>query len=130
MWELTLLSQGNDSTAIRFASDNMHFTHRSKHAVNNGDLYATDFAGDVFRGTYRFNSELSDKIYQVEAPDAIEPAGKGAVTAFRYSQNNTSAGTMYKGNYRNVILGFPFETILSGSERDELMRQIIEFLSK
>ncbi len=82
------------------------------------------------RGTYSFNTGYSSKIYSVEAPDAIEPSDKTALCALRYSENNTSAGVIYTGNYKTFILGFPFEAITSEAERNKMMKQIIEFFKK
>lgn len=120
----------NDSTAIKFAGSVLHFSPRTDHAVRSGNVYTTDYANPSFTGIYDFNTGFSDLIYKAEAPDAIEPAGKGAVCSFRYSENNSSAGVAYKGSYRTVILGFPFETIVNGTQRDILMKQVLNFLDK
>lgn len=124
------LLPAGDSTALKFASDVLHFKPRTGHAVKNGEVYATDYAKPVFTGILSFNTGYSENIYSVEAPDAIEPTGKGAICAFRYSENNTSAGVAYKGNYKTVILGFPFETIINEKERNLLMEQIMNFFEK
>jgi hypothetical protein len=120
----------DDSTAIKFAEKTLHFLPRTGHAVRAGKIYSTDYAKPAFTGTFNFNTGYSPSIYSVEAPDAIEPAGKGAVCSFRYSENNTSAGVAFNGVYNTVILGFPFETILSEKQRELLMSQIIKFLEK
>jgi len=120
----------HDSTAIKFAGKTLHFLPRTGHAVRVGKIYATDYARPAFTGTFNFNTEYSPSIYSVEAPDAIEPAGKGAVCSFRYSENNTSAGVAFKGTYKTVILGFPFETIQNEKQRELLMSQILNFLIK
>ncbi|MCX6259490.1 MAG: N-acetylmuramoyl-L-alanine amidase, partial [Bacteroidia bacterium] len=119
-----------DSTAIKFAGKTLHFLPRTGHAERTGKIYATDYAKPAFTGTFNFNTGYSPSIYSVEAPDAIEPAGKGAVCSFRYSENNTSAGVAFKGVYNTIILGFPFETILSEKQRELLMSQILNFLRK
>jgi hypothetical protein len=124
------LLPAGDSTALKFASQVLHFKPRTGHAVKNGGVYATDYAKPVFTGKLSFNTGFSENIYSVEAPDAIEPSGKGAICAFRYSENNTSAGVVYKGNYKTVILGFPFETIITEKERNLLMEQIMNFFEK
>jgi hypothetical protein len=120
----------DDSTAIRFAEKTLHFLPRTGHAVRTGKIYATDYAKPEFNGSYSFNTGYSPAIYQVEAPDAIEPAGKGAVCSFRYSENNTSAGVAFKGISNIVALGFPFETISDEKQRELLMSQILKFLAK
>jgi hypothetical protein len=121
------LIEPGDSTNIKFARDYLHFLPRTGHAVNRGELYSTDYAKPLFTGSFRFNTAYSEKIYSVEAPDAIEAAGKGAICAFRYSQNNTSAGIIFMGSYKTVILGFPFETITSKVERNNFMKQVLDF---
>ena len=118
----------SDSTLIKFAARTLHFLPRTGHAVKTGNVYATDYAKPAFSGKISFNTGMSDKIYAAEAPDAIEPSGKGAVTAFRYSESNASAGIIYKGSYSTVVLGFPFETITDENERNGLMKQILNYL--
>ena len=103
---------------------------RTGHAVRTGSVAATDKAAPVFSGRFEFNAGISDKIYAAEAPDAIEPADKQSVTAFRYLENNTSAAVMYPGDARTFVMGFPFETIISRKDRDDLMKQILDFLLK
>ncbi|MCU0409500.1 MAG: sulfatase-like hydrolase/transferase, partial [Bacteroidales bacterium] len=108
----------------------LHFKHRTGHAVRTGEIRSTDNAGESFWGSFRFNTGYNQNIYAAEAPDAIEPSGKGALTAFRYTENNTSAAVMFSGTHRSLVMGFPFETIIDAGERDRLMVQIINFLSK
>jgi hypothetical protein len=117
----------NDTLANDFAADVLRFKWRTNHAVKKGRVYATDYAAPVLKGQVEFNTEHSPDYYAVEAPDGIEPVGVNAVTAYRYNENNVSAGTMYNGEYKTVILGFPFETVMSEKERDELMKQILKF---
>ena len=117
----------NDSVAEEFASKVLHFIWRSNHAVKGGGVYATDYARSIVQGELQFNTAFQPEVYAVEAPDAIEPSGKNVVTAFRYKENNASAGTIYNGTYKTVILGFPFETIMSNTERDALMKDILDF---
>jgi hypothetical protein len=124
-----LLASG-DSTAIKFAEQTLHFLPRTGHAVRIGKIYATDYAKPAFSGKFNFNTGSSPSIYSVEAPDAIEPAGKGSVRTFRYTESNASAGVAFKGGYSTVILGFPFETILHEEQRELLMSQILNFLRK
>ncbi len=119
-----------DSTALKFAEGTLHFIPRTGHAVRTGKVYATDYARPHFDGSFSFNTGFSPSVYTVEAPDAIEPSGKGAVCVFRYTENNASAGIAFRGGYNNVITGFPFESIPDEKDRDVLMNQILEFLNK
>jgi hypothetical protein len=117
-----------DTTAAARVMKTLHFKPRTDHAVRTGRLYATDIAGPAFTGSYSFNTGSDDDIYAAEAPDAIEPADRLSSTAFRYSENNTSAAVMNRGEVRSLVMGFPFETIMSKEERDLLMKQILSFL--
>ena len=125
----TDLRMTRDTSFLAKAGEYLHFKPRTGHAVKGGRFYATDIAGAYFSGTIDFNTSDSGAIYAAEAPDAIEPAGRGAVTAFRYNENNTSAGVIFNGTNKTVILGFPFETIISEADRNNLMYQILEFLN-
>ena len=119
-----------DSAALKFAKECLHFIPRTGHAVRTGAAYATDYAKPSFSGAFNFNTKYSESIYAVEAPDAIEPADKAALCAFRYNENNSSAGVIFRGSYKTVILGFPFETIKSGEQRNLLMKQVLNFFEK
>ncbi len=119
----------NDTLAEKFANEVLHFKWRTNHAVKTGEITSTDYAAPYFSGGFSFNTGYDPAIYTVEAPDAIEPAGKGAITAWRYNENNSSAGVTYNGTYKTVILGFPFETILHPQERLQLMQSILSFFN-
>ncbi len=108
----------------------LHFKPRTGHAVRAGEFYATDITGTDFSGRYSFNTGSETDIYAAESPDAIEPSDKRSLTAFRYSENNTSAAVIHMGEVRTVVSGFPFETLLLQEERDMLMKQILDFILK
>ncbi|MCU4175033.1 hypothetical protein [Carboxylicivirga sp. N1Y90] len=116
-----------DSVAIQFTADYLHFKWRTNHAVRTGGVYSTDYAKGDFQTEFKFNTHYNPNIYKVEAPDAIEPV-EGGITAFRYGENNSSAGVLYKGKHCSLTLGFPFETIIDVKQRRELMRQIVACL--
>ncbi|TAJ13734.1 hypothetical protein DMA11_07700 [Marinilabiliaceae bacterium JC017] len=117
----------NDTIAAKFANEILHFKWRTNHVVKSGSVYSSDYGNEYFNEEFSFNTTYDPVIYQVEAPDAIEPFGKQAITAFRYGENNSSAGVAYNGDYRTVILGFPFEAIKKESQRVTLMAQILSF---
>lgn len=124
------LMPAGDSTAIRFAAKYLHFSHRTGNAVNKGLVYSTDYSKPDFSLRIGFNTAYSPKVYSVESPGAIEAAGKGAICALRYAQNNTSAGVAFGGAAKTFAMGFPFETIVSEKERNLLMKQILDFFEK
>jgi hypothetical protein len=126
----TDLAMAADTTASAIVKSMLHFKPRTGHAVRAGKLRATDIATPFFSGSLEFNTGKTDDLYAAESPDAIEPADKQSFTAFRYSENNTSAAVMHDGEIRTFVMGFPFETIISQEERDGLMKQILNFLLK
>lgn len=124
----TDLANDGDTLAPKFAKDVLHFIWRTDHASNTGKTYVTDYARKWFSGSFEYNATYNPSIYTVEAPDAIEPFGAGAVSAFRYGDTRCSAGVAYQGKYTTLVLGFPFETIANAGQRKELMHQVLQFM--
>ncbi|WP_430811247.1 MULTISPECIES: hypothetical protein [unclassified Carboxylicivirga] len=116
-----------DTAAMDFAADVLRFKWRTNHASQSGNVYASDYALPYLKGQFEFNTEFSEEYYAVEAPDAIEPMGINAITAMRYGENNASAAVLYDGNYKTIVMGFPFETVMGEREREALMKQILNF---
>ncbi len=116
-----------------FASDILGYRWRTGQASVTGEVYEVSSRFKAFRkGTYRFNNELNEECYVVESPDSFYPSDpERGSTIMRYGENNLIAGTAYDtGAYRTVVLGFPFEAISGSDRRSQLMRQVLEFLSK
>ena len=82
--------------------------------------------------TLTYAATPNSSVYAVESPDAIEPADPCAYTAFRYPENNKSAGIVFGGNatdhWRSIVLAVPFETILETPRRTKLMQMILNYL--
>jgi len=116
-----------DTLARHFASDVLHYTFMTNHASKSGCVYPVNAMTDHFSGEYRFVQEYNQAIYTVESPDAIEPKGKDAKVLFRYNGDNKTAGVCFDGKYHSIILGFPFETISTDQQRDELMGQVLKY---
>lgn len=71
----------------------------------------------------------NDKRYAVTAPECLVPVSP-AFSVFTYSPGNRSAGIAYKGNYRTFVLGFPFESIESDTDRAMVMAAILRFFGE
>jgi hypothetical protein len=121
----TDMNENRDSSAIHFASDILHFTWRTNHATKMGLVKSTDQGMSVFPNEINFNTSFNPDFYRVESPDAIEPYGDNAFRICRYASGSTSAGIAYKGRYKAVILGFPFETITGDDAKAELMKKVL-----
>lgn len=116
-----------DTLARRFASEVLHYRFMTNHASKSGCVYPANAVKSDFREEYKFEQDYNPAIYKVESPDAIEPVGKGAKVLFRYKGDNKTAGVCFDGSYHSVILGFPFETITTGQQRDELAGEILKY---
>lgn len=116
-----------DTLAKKFATDVLHFTPMTNHASKSGCIYPVNAVKDQFSGEFKFVQEYHPDIYKVESPDAIEPKGKDAKVLFRYKVDNKTAGVCFDGDYKSVVLGFPFETITTEKERSELLGQILKY---
>ncbi|MDZ7634566.1 MAG: hypothetical protein U5L72_09085 [Bacteroidales bacterium] len=116
----------HDSAATARVVETLHFKPRTDHAVRTGRLYSTDVSRPEFTGAFSFNTGEFENLRKLPTP-ASRPA-RPSSTAFRYTENNTSAAVMHRGEVRSFVMGFPFETIISQEERDTMMKQILNFL--
>ena len=71
----------------------------------------------------------NENSYAVPATDCIVPVDT-AFPVFTYTPGNQSAGIAYKGNYRTFVLGFPFESIQSETDRSTIMAGILGFFTQ
>lgn len=110
-----------------FARRVLHCELGSSASARRGGVRAVPSPARI-TGDYTYNSGLSERLYRVEAPDALTPYGDGAFTVLRYAENNRSAGVACDGDNRSVVLGFPFESLVSRDERVALMRMVMEYL--
>lgn len=112
-----------------FATNTLKYKWRAGQAARNGKIKSVVSPLVPFNGKYTYYNELNDQSYVVESPDAIEPADTHAYTIFRYEENNLSAGIAYQGEYKTCVLGFPFESVRTDSEREQLMKTIFDFFA-
>ena len=69
--------------------------------------------------------------YPVPHPEMLCPIDSTiAFTPFVYEQSSGSAAVAYRGDYRSVVLGFPFESIRSAADRDLVMASLLDYLMK
>lgn len=115
-----------------FARQILGIEHESAFAAVSGEVdilpfWANCHSGD---GKLQYASRPNEKIYVVESPDAIVSAERGiSQTIMRYSENGKSAAVASNRNESAVItMGFPFEAIKAGSDRDMLMAQMLMYL--
>ncbi len=138
IWE-PIFQYDTDSTYVAdhveaaktFAQEVLHYKWMTNSAAVTGEVKGVQNPLGIVPGSrYVFNTERNDRIYAVESPDGLVPAGTGAYTVFRYKENNISAGVAYQGGYKTVVLGFPVETLDSQEQINCLMQEIIRFFRK
>lgn len=110
-----------------FATNVLKYKWRVGQAATMGKVKSVASPYNQFDGNYSYHHELSQEAYVVESPDGVIPAGDGAYTIFRYSENNISAGVAYEGDYKTCVLGFPFESLRTTAEKERLMKAILTF---
>ncbi|MCY1634573.1 golvesin C-terminal-like domain-containing protein [Marinifilum sp. D737] len=119
-----------DTLIEDFTEKELHFLFRTNYASKSGAISHPNEVKADFTGNYQFETGLNEQIYKVEAPDAIEPVGKNAKVFLRYTNNTKNAGVIYDGDYQSIILGFPFETLKTKDDRNEMMKKIFRFFNK
>lgn len=117
-----------------FARNILKYEWRDDKAAVGGEIKTMASPLTEQRTDYAYYNRPNEEGYVVESPDAIVPADSCAYTAFRYSENNLSAGVVFGGSkddhWRTVVLGFPFESIKGEAPRSKMMGQIMQFLLK
>ncbi|MDR0540617.1 MAG: xanthan lyase [Dysgonamonadaceae bacterium] len=126
LWDTPFVKESDK----QFAREVLRYQWRTGHAAVTGKVKSVTSPITQFKGNYQFYNQLNTEFYAVESPDAVEPAGEGSYTVFRYSENNLSAGVAFSGDYKVCVLGFPFEALREEAERDQFMRNLLEFMGK
>ncbi len=80
---------------------------------------------DFSRSEYQFDTAYSPLRYPVESVDALRPADSDAFAVMRYVDGNRTAAV---AGERSFVLGFPFEVIRGESQRDRMMRDVLNYL--
>jgi len=117
-----------DSSGIWFARDVLGMDWGTNFGSRSGRVFVDDSLFATYALEFSFNSEFNTQIYKVEAPDAIIPFKKEASSILRYYDNHFCAGIVYRKNYKVVIFGFPFETIIGQDIRDKVMAAVFRYL--
>lgn len=81
-------------------------------------------------GDFGYYSEKNSRMYCVESPDGIKPAGTHSATFLRYTGNNIPAAVAFEAvTHKSVSFGFPLETVRNAEIRSDLIRRCLEFFS-
>ncbi len=120
---------GKDATHqdVRFAEDVLHYTWAVDHAASSGWVFFNSDSLFSSDSLLQFNQADHPRIYTVEAPDALNPVDDSH-TVLRYKDNRFSAAVAHNGEYKTMVMGFPFESIIERKQRDYLMKMVLKFL--
>ena len=118
----------------KFAAEVLGYKWRVGQAAVVGNIYAVPSIHKQLsnNGSWNFETELNDKVYAVESPDAVYPADKKTgATVLRYTENNIPAGVAASMNgYKTFVMGVPFEVVKTQAERDQIMQRVLNFFEK
>lgn len=112
-----------------WAQNTLKYKWRNNWGAVTGHIKAVASPFPDLKGNWTYYNTLNSESYAVEHPDAIEPADNEACTVFRYSENNLSAGIIYKGKrYGTAVLGFPIESVKNQEDRNQLVKGLLDTL--
>lgn len=90
------------------------------------------YHADVIRGIdsqFRISSEPDSVFYTLPSTETIIPLGK-SYPIYVYDESRHSAATVYKGDYKTFVLGFPIENIREAADRTRIMRTALALFFK
>ena len=121
-WDLDHSGSDADRT---FLADRLHAAYVQD---DSGSYSVTGTAGGPLDGLAGIVYDDGTRgIYEVDYPDALDPASGGTVAA-SYDGTSLAACTAYDGASRTLVCGFPFETIADGGRRAAFMEAAMAFL--
>lgn len=119
-----------DEEDIDFAEKVLKYTWLRSDVDTDGLLSNYFSVNKEFKQKYlKFNTTLGKSQYAVESPDAIDCVN-GSTIVHSFEGSNLPCAVAYKGRYRTYISSVPFESITTQTERDALMKNIVDFLLK
>jgi len=119
-----------DQEEIDFAENLLRYRLKLSGASKSGKVFLSSNVFPIFKTKeYSFSNTPNSLQYAVEAPDAIE-AVNGGYNILKYRDSQLPAGVAYKGTYKSMITGFPFEAIETENERAAFMKEILNFFEK
>ena len=120
--------------AKKFAEEVLGWRWRTNYASRSGKVWPVRVKGIDLQGLppqMGFASVPNGRIYCVETPDGLSPAGKKSHTFLRYKDTNISAAVCCdKGSYRAISFGFPIETLENESDIEKLLTTTLKFFEQ
>ncbi|MCK4597932.1 hypothetical protein KAU04_07810, partial [bacterium] len=103
---------------------------KADYSADDAGVYAVSgLAGTAFQGLSGISyDDGTSGPYDVDYPDCINPFG-GGIENMTYDGTTHKAGVQYSGTFKVVNLGFPFEAVVSASDRDTLMARVMSYFA-
>jgi len=125
-WDLDNRENTNDQNFIHNYLKTEYYQDDASSYIVNG------VAGSIFDDLVIHYDDGTHGVYPENYPDAFTPVN-GSYAALKYD-NNLNAAIVFEGlvpsgisDSKIVLMGFPFETIYTETERNELIYRIIKF---
>lgn len=125
-----LFSMRSDSEDRNFANAVLGIEPASGERIRNPriDAGSDSPVKNLSRSPLYYNNRLSDKIYIVESPDQLLPTGNARMF-MHFNDNGNGAGIINSyGKGKVATMSIPFETLTEASQRENLMKQILNYL--
>lgn len=120
------ITQKKDKTEMLFAQNTLKYKLRVPQASVNTKTVDV-FSSKKRQQEFVCHTQPNPTQYAVQQVDAIQPTDKNSSVLLRYTENNTAAAIGYKGKYKTIISGFPFEALTTATQQLELMRLFLNY---
>lgn len=120
------ITRKKDKSEMQFAQNILKYKLRMPQASVNATMVDV-FSAKKRQREYNCFTQPNPYQYAVQQVDAIQPTDKNSSVLLRYTENNTAAAIGYKGKYKTIVCGFPFETLTSTEQQNELMRLFVNY---
>ena len=124
---------GWDLFSLGSTSDKSFFNNYLKaiYAGDDAGTYNAQGTAGIFTGLGTITFDNGANIHKVDYPDYIGPSGGSIVNMTYIGGSAGNAGIQFSenfiDNYRLVYLGFPYETIISSTQRQNVMNRVLNF---
>lgn len=123
-------SVGVTDADARFAKDVLHISLLSNMATQSYAVTTRSRAAvKLPQADYYLAAQYSPDHYTINSVDALTPVGDGACALMQYADSGHCAAVGHRGSGSVVVMGFPFEGVIDGVARDEMMRSVTDFLN-
>jgi len=102
---------------------------KADYAGDDSATYNAVGSAGIFAGLGTITYDNGTYIYDVDYPDQLNVSGGSSVDMTYSGGSGGNAGIQYNGAYKLVNLGFPWEAIVSSSQRQDVMTRVLNFFS-